>query len=157
MLTSIIDSCLAWRGIGNCSRLFSLKRSLKCSLILGITQNLLRTMSLSWRWFPVCQWVTVLFYLYAPLQFYPSILSPSLKSSCQILLFFLSFTSFITISFHSHNNEHHIWTKVDEQQKTRLSIEDLNKNKSPVFSIGNYYVYELLGKGAFGQVYRVSV
>ncbi|KAL5497017.1 hypothetical protein EMCRGX_G013410 [Ephydatia muelleri] len=43
----------------------------------------------------------------------------------------------------------------EEQQKIRLSIEELNKNKSPVFSIGNYYVYELLGKGAFGQVYRV--
>ena len=35
------------------------------------------------------------------------------------------------------------------------AIEEANPLRSPLFSVGGYYVQELLGSGAFGNVYKV--
>lgn len=39
----------------------------------------------------------------------------------------------------------------------QANIEGIDQNKAPIFSIGGYAVLELLGSGAFGSVYKVSM
>lgn len=43
----------------------------------------------------------------------------------------------------------------DAVEEIRLNIQETNHNRSPTRHIGDYAVFELLGKGAFGSVYKV--
>lgn len=38
----------------------------------------------------------------------------------------------------------------------KTSIEECSIIRSPLFTVGGYSAYELLGSGAFGNVYKVS-
>ena len=40
-------------------------------------------------------------------------------------------------------------------EEIRINIQETNHNRSPTRYIGDYAVFELLGKGAFGSVYKV--
>lgn len=40
-------------------------------------------------------------------------------------------------------------------EEIRINIQETNQNRSPTRHIGDYAVFELLGKGAFGSVYKV--
>ena len=39
----------------------------------------------------------------------------------------------------------------------QANIEATNQNKAPTYTVGNYAVFELLGSGAFGSVYKVGI
>ncbi|XP_056007896.1 serine/threonine-protein kinase Nek10-like isoform X2 [Ostrea edulis] len=43
----------------------------------------------------------------------------------------------------------------DLVEEIRINIQETNQNRSPTRHIGDYAVFELLGKGAFGSVYKV--
>ena len=41
-------------------------------------------------------------------------------------------------------------------RKLQSNIQQLNINKSPTHVVQNYLVFELIGAGAFGSVYKVK-
>ncbi|XP_077978280.1 serine/threonine-protein kinase Nek10-like [Glandiceps talaboti] len=52
--------------------------------------------------------------------------------------------------------EHFNTLSTDNLQEIKERFEDTNQNKEPTHSIGSYAVYEHLGTGAFGSVYKVK-
>ena len=38
----------------------------------------------------------------------------------------------------------------------KVSIDELNMNKAPSQTVGDYLIYDLIGAGAFGSVFKVK-
>ena len=54
-------------------------------------------------------------------------------------------------------NDVHVCFNLQKEtlQEIKQNFQDTNQNKEPTKSIAGYYVYELLGSGAFGSVFKV--